>query len=75
MRRLGRAPHLQWLFTCDECGTPVDADDLVLVRSAGALPEERTFFVHRRCADGFEEHHPDRWTRITTASPDAAWLL
>ena len=76
MRRLIRTPQLHWHFTCDQCGQDIeDPDELVLLRSIGALPEESTYFVHRRCAPAYAETHADRWTQIPPTSVDAAWLL
>jgi hypothetical protein len=63
------------LFACDVCGQAIDEREVVLMRSACALPEERTYHVHPGCVEVFEREHPGDWTVIRRDSIEAGWLV
>ncbi|MDZ4701683.1 MAG: hypothetical protein SH809_18370 [Rhodothermales bacterium] len=62
-------------FECDVCEQLIDEREVVLLRAASALPEERTYHVHPHCVAAFERGHPDEWRLIRCDSMEAGWLM
>jgi hypothetical protein len=63
------------LFVCDVCEQAIDEHEVVLMRAACALPEERTYHVHPECVEEFGQTHRGEWTLIRRNSIEAGWLV